>query len=201
MSKEAPGVRYAEIDRETKETRVQVVIDLDGGTKRDVLTGIGFFDHMLMQLAFHGHVDVGIAAEGDLEVDDHHTVEDVGIVLGRAFSRALDGNEGIVRYGSNHTVMDEALVLVALDISGRGILVFDVPFKREMIGDLSTECIREFFRAFCMHAGINLHIRKISGENDHHICEAIFKGVGKALHAATRRSERLGSTSTKGQRD
>jgi imidazoleglycerol-phosphate dehydratase len=201
VSKEAPGVRYAEIDRETKETRVQVVLDLDGGTRRDILTGIGFFDHMLAQLAFHGHIDVGVAAEGDLDVDDHHTVEDVGIVFGRAFATALDGNENIVRYGSNHTVMDDALVLVALDISGRGLLCYDAPFHREMLGDLSTECVREFFRAFCLHAGINMHIRKIAGENDHHVCEAIFKGAGKALHAATRRTERLGSNSTKGHRD
>ncbi len=201
MSKETPGIRYAEVERETKETRVQVVLDLDGGTRRDILTGIGFFDHMLTQLAFHGHIDIGIAAEGDLEIDDHHTVEDVGIVFGKAIAKALDGNEGIVRYGSNHTVMDDALILVALDISGRGVLGYDVPFRREMVGDLSTECVREFFRAFAMHSGINLHIRKIAGENDHHVCEAIFKGVGKALHAATRRSERLGSNSTKGNRD
>jgi imidazoleglycerol-phosphate dehydratase len=201
VSKEAPGVRYAEVDRETKETRVQVVLDLDGGSRRDITTGIGFFDHMLTQLAFHGHIDVGVSAEGDLLIDDHHTVEDVGIVLGKAFARALDGNESIVRYSSNHTVMDEALVLIALDISGRGVLGFDVPFVRDQIGTLSTECIREFFRAFAMHSGITLHIRKIAGENDHHVCEAIFKGVGKALFVATRKAERLGSSSTKGQRD
>jgi imidazoleglycerol-phosphate dehydratase len=200
MSKGAPGVRYAEIYRETSETRIQVVLDLDGGTRRDISTGIGFFDHMLQQLAFHGQVDIGVAVEGDLNIDDHHTVEDVGIVLGQALSQAL-GDEPIERYGSNHTPMDEALALIALDISGRGILGFDVEWRREKIGELSTECIREFFRALSAHAGITLHIRKIAGENDHHVCEAIFKGFGRALFQATRASDRRGATSTKGSRD
>ncbi|HLK17106.1 MAG TPA: imidazoleglycerol-phosphate dehydratase HisB [Fimbriimonadaceae bacterium] len=201
MSKTAPGVRYAEVERETKETRVQVVIDLDGGTRRDILTGVGFFDHMLAQLAFHGQFDVGISAEGDLEIDDHHTVEDVGIVLGQAIRQALDIDSSIVRYGSNATPMDEALVLVALDISGRGLLVFDVEFKRESIGELSTECIREFVRALTTHAGITLHIKKLAGDNDHHVCEALFKGLGRALFEATRKVDRKGSSSTKGKID
>src|SRR4051794_27088000 len=131
MSKNAPGVRYAEVYRETGETRVQVVLDLDGGSRRDISTGVGFFDHMLQQLAFHGHIDLGVSAEGDLHIDDHHTVEDVGIVLGQALVQALDGGEAIARYGSNHTPMDEALVLAAVDISGRGMLTWDVPFVRE----------------------------------------------------------------------
>ncbi|MDR3692920.1 MAG: imidazoleglycerol-phosphate dehydratase HisB [Fimbriimonas sp.] len=201
MSKDAPGVRYAEIYRETAETRIQVVLDLDGGTRRDITTGIGFFDHMLSQLAFHGQFDIGISAEGDLEVDDHHTAEDVGIVLGKALAQALDQSDPIVRYGSNHTPMDEALVLVAVDFSGRGGLFYEVAFTRDKIGELSTECIREFFRALCAHSGITLHIRKIAGENNHHICEAMFKGFGLAMHQATRRSERRGSSSTKGSRD
>jgi imidazoleglycerol-phosphate dehydratase len=201
MSKSTPGVRYAEIDRETNETRVQVVLDLDGGTRRDVLTGIAFFDHMLAQFAFHGQFNVGISAEGDLEVDDHHTVEDVGIVLGQALRQALEAEQSIVRYGSNMTPMDEALVMVALDLSGRGVLVYDVPFVRASIGELSTECVREFLRAFAMHAGITLHVRKIAGENDHHICEAIFKGLGRALYEATRPIDRKGSSSTKGSID
>lgn len=201
MSKTAPGVRYAEVERETKETRVQVVIDLDGGTRRDILTGVGFFDHMLAQLAFHGQFDVGISAEGDLEIDDHHTVEDVGIVLGRAIRQALDTDASITRYASNMTPMDEALVLVAVDISGRGILCYDVEFKRDAVGDLSTECVKEFLRAFSSHAGITLHVRKLAGENDHHVCEALFKGLGRALLEATRKVDRRGTSSTKGKID
>jgi imidazoleglycerol-phosphate dehydratase len=194
-------VRYAEVYRETAETRVQVVMDLDGGTRQDITTGIGFFDHMLAQLAFHGYVDLGISVEGDLKVDDHHTVEDVGIVLGQAMHQALDSDLGIQRYANNTTPMDEALVLVALDISGRGGLYYDVEFKREKIGDLSTENVREFLRAFSSHAHLTLHVRKLAGENDHHICEAIFKGLGRAIHEATLHKERRGSSSTKGSRD
>lgn len=201
MSKNPPGVRYAEVYRETAETRVQVVLDLDGGTRRDVSTGIGFFDHMITQLAFHGRMDIGLQAEGDLQIDDHHTMEDVGIVMGQAIANAIDNSDPIERFASCHTVMDEALVLVAMDVSGRGMLSFDVPFKREQIGEMSTENVREFFRALTMHSGISLHIRKIAGENDHHICEAMFKGFGIALHCATRKAERRGSSSTKGKRD
>jgi len=200
MSKGTPGVRYAEVYRETSETRIQVVLDLDGGTRRDIGTGIGFFDHMLQQLAFHGQIDVGVGAEGDLHIDDHHTVEDVGMVLGQALNQAL-GNEAIERYADNHTPMDEALVLVAVDISGRGISTFSVDWTREKIGDLSTECVKEFFRALAQHSGITIHIRKITGENDHHVCEAIFKGFGRALYRATRKSDRRGASSTKGSRD
>lgn len=201
MSKTAQGVRYAELDRETSETHIQVVLDLDGGTRRDILTGIGFFDHMLELFAFHGQVDIGIGAEGDLEVDDHHTVEDTGIVLGKAIREALAAGDAIIRYGSSYLPMDEALVLVAMDVSGRGQLHWDVEFKREKIGDLSTENVREFFRALTAHSGITLHVRKITGDNDHHICEAIFKGFGVALNQATRVSERRNSNSTKGKQD
>ncbi len=201
MNKNSPGVRYAELDRDTNETHIQVVLDLDGGSRRDILTGIGFFDHMLELFAFHGQVDVGLGAEGDLEVDDHHTVEDTGIVLGKAIREALAAGDAIVRYSSCHLPMDEALVLIAMDISGRGQLYWDVEFKRERIGDLATENVREFFRALTAHAGMTLHIRKIAGENDHHICEAIFKGFGLALHDATRIAERRNANSTKGKQD
>jgi imidazoleglycerol-phosphate dehydratase len=200
MSKSPRGVRYGEVSRETAETRIEVVIDLDGGTRRDISTGIGFFDHMLTQVAFHGQFDLGLVCEGDLQIDDHHSVEDCGILLGQALRQAIK-EEPIQRYASNHTPMDEALVLVALDISGRAGLGFDVDFKREKIGELSTECIREFFRAFTAHSMVTLHIRKIAGENDHHIAEAIFKGFGRAIYEATRPTERRGSTSTKGTRD
>lgn len=199
MSKTALGVRFAEVDRETKETRIHMVLDLDGGTKQDISTGIGFFDHMLHQLTFHGQFDIGIECEGDLHIDDHHTIEDVGIVLGQAFAEALDANSGIERYASIHLPMDEALVLVAVDISGRAGLFFDVDFKREKVGGMATECVHEFFRAFVAHAGITLHIRKITGSNDHHVIEGIFKGVGRALYAATRAVERRGGASTKGR--
>jgi len=200
MSSGTAGVRYAEIFRETKETRIQVVLDLDGGTRQDISTGIPFFDHMLHQLAFHGHFDLGIQAEGDLDIDDHHTVEDVGIVLGQAICEALD-QEPVRRYASNHTPMDEALVLAAVDISGRGVLGFNVPFRREQIGTLSTECIHEFFRALTAHSKITIHLHKIAGENDHHVCEAMFKAFGRALYEATRHTERRGGNSTKGKRD
>lgn len=199
MSKAAPGVRFAEVDRETKETRIHVVLDLDGGSKQDISTGIGFFDHMLQQLAFHGQFDVGIEAEGDLFIDDHHTVEDVGIVLGRAFHEALESNTGIERYGVAVVPMDEALIQAVVDISGRGGFYTDVEFKREQVGELSTECVREFWKSFAVNAGLTLHIRKIAGDNDHHVIEGMFKSVGRALHAATTRVERQGSTSTKGR--
>ncbi len=200
MSKEAPGVRFAEVSRETKETRVEVVLDLDGGTRQDISTGVGFFDHMLQQSAFHGLFDVGIQAEGDLFIDDHHTVEDVGIVLGQAIHRALEKNDGIVRYSSINLVMDDALILCAMDIGGRGALHYDIPFTREKIGDLSMENVKEFFKALAVNSGITLHLKKLSGENDHHVCEATFKAFGIALHQATRQSERRLSSSTKGKR-
>ena len=199
MSKSAPGVRYAEVERETSETHIQVVIDLDGGTRRDATTGIGFFDHLLQQFAFHGQIDLGIGAEGDLEVDEHHLVEDTGIVLGQAIAQALDQEEQVMRYGNNMTPMDDALVLVSIDISGRGNLFWDVPFARERIGDLATESVQEFFGAVARHAGITLHMRKIAGHNDHHLCIALFRGFGLALTQASKRLERK-SSSTKGTR-
>jgi len=201
MSQGAKGVRFAELFRESNETRVSVVLDLDGGTKQDITTGIGFLDHMLTLMAFHGCLDAGIKAEGDLHVDDHHTAEDVGIVLGRALREALAESEPIERFGDAAVPMDEALVLAALDFSGRGMLFFDHQFRREKLGELSTECIREFLRAFAAHAGMTLHVRVLAGANDHHIAEAIFKAVGLALHRATRRTDRPGSTSTKGTID
>ncbi len=195
------GVRYAEAERETSETHVRVVLDLDGGTRRDVATGIGFLDHMLQLLAFHGQFDLGVSAEGDLYIDDHHTVEDIGIVLGQALRQAIAASEQIQRYGSNNTPMDEALVMCAIDISGRAGCYFDVAFTRDRLGDLSTETIREFFRALTHHAAITVHIRKLAGDNDHHVCEACFKALGRALHEATRKIERRGPASTKGMID
>jgi len=198
MSKGTPGVRYAEVDRETKETKIHLVLDLDGGNRCDVSTGVAFFDHMLNQLAFHGRLDLGVTADGDLAVDDHHTVEDVGITLGLAIRKALVDSPGIVRYASCHVPMDDALVLAAVDMGGRGYLGWDVPFQREAIGSLSTENVREFFHAVAMNAGMNLHLQKVAGINDHHVCEAVFKAFGIALNQAVQRSDRKGPASTKG---
>lgn len=201
MSKEVPNVRYAEVERETKETRIQVVVDLDGGHRVDVQTGIPFFDHMLNAMAFYSGINLGVSCEGDLDVDDHHTVEDVGICIGRAIKDSLEGSDPIQRFGSIHAVMDESLALVALDISGRGMLTYDCVFTRERLGGLSTENVREFFRALAHHSGISLHIHRIASANDHHLCEAVFKGFGLALAQAVRRNESRLGVSTKGKKD
>jgi imidazoleglycerol-phosphate dehydratase len=198
MSKSPSSVRYAEVDRSTSETEIQVVLDLDGANKIEVSTGIGFLDHMLQLFAYHSRISLGIKAEGDYGVDDHHTAEDVGICLGQALRKALYNSGGIERYGQSLLPMDEALVLVALDISGRGVLGFEVAWKRERLGSLATENVREFLRAFTSHAGVTLHVRKLAGENDHHVCEAIFKGLGRALRAAIEPTGRGDATSTKG---
>jgi imidazoleglycerol-phosphate dehydratase len=200
MSNTAPGVRYGEFERETAETRVRVALDFDGGHQRKISTGIGFFDHMLELFAFHGRLDIGIQCEGDRHVDDHHTIEDVGIVLGQAINHALsDPTFRIQRYADNHTPMDEALVLCAVDICGRSNLVFDVPFTREKIGEMSTECVEEFFKSVTRTGNFTLHLRKICGTNEHHIVEACFKAFGRALHDAVEVIDRTsGPASTKG---
>ncbi|MBL8068289.1 MAG: imidazoleglycerol-phosphate dehydratase HisB [Armatimonadetes bacterium] len=189
--------RTAEIRRETAETQISVALNLDRATGTQIETGIGFLDHMLEQFAFHGRFGLQISCQGDLAVDDHHTVEDVGIALGQAIKSAL-GMSPVERFGSLHAPMDDALMLVAMDISGRAFLGFEATFMREMLGELSTECIREFFRALTAHSGITLHIRQEAGFNEHHLCEALFKGFGVALHRATRAVERPGVSSTKG---
>jgi imidazoleglycerol-phosphate dehydratase len=201
MSEGTPGVRYAEIFRESEEARVQVVLDLDGGTRQDVLTGIGFFDHLLTHFARHGYINLGVSAEGDLEVDEHHTVEEVGLVLGQAISEALAGGEPVERVGHAVVPVDDALVLVAVEIGGGGGLYADLPFRRERIGELSTECVRQFFHRVALHSQMTVHVRKLAGENDHHVCEAAFNAFGRALHLATRTSERRSSKSGKGKRD
>jgi imidazoleglycerol-phosphate dehydratase len=200
MSKNTPGVRYAEVDRETAGTSVRVVLDLDGGNRQDIATGIGFFDHMLETFAFHGNLNIGIQAEGDLVVDDHHTIEEVGVVLGRAIREAL-GSGTIERFASEHLASDDALVLCAIDVCGNGYLQYEVNFKREKIGDMATEAIRPFFHAICFHSGITLHIREISSFNDHHLCEAVFKAFGRVLHKATRPNEKRNTNSIKGAVD
>ena len=201
MSKGTPGVRYAEVERETRATRVQVVLDLDGGSRRDISTGIHFFDHMLGELAFHGQMDIGVVAEGDLEVDDHHTAVDVGIVLGQAVAQAIDADDSIVRFGDATVPCEEALVAVAIDLNGQGSLYSDLAFERDRIGGLTGQSINEFFRAFAINAQITLHVRMLAGANDHHICEAAFKALGLSIRSAIERTDRRGSSASKGTRD
>lgn len=177
-------MRVSKINRETKETIIELGLDLDGQGKVDIDTGIGFIDHMLTLFAFHGDFDLVVKCKGDLVVDSHHTVEDLGIVLGNAFKEALGNKLGIVRYGSFSIVMDEALVTTNLDISGRPFLVYNADVDVPQLGNYDTEMTEEFFRAFVNQAGITLHINKIYGKNTHHIIEAIFKSVARALKIA-----------------
>ncbi len=192
--------RRAEIVRETKETRIRVELNLDGQGNVEVATGIPFFDHMLSMVGKHGLIDLDIAAEGDLEVDGHHTVEDVGICLGQALKDALGDRKGIRRYGSSLMPMDETLVLVALDISGRPYLVYDVDLPVEIIGTYDTALTVEFLQAFITSAGITLHVKMLAGKNAHHMVEAIFKGLAKALLEAVDINPRIADVipSTKG---
>ncbi|MGE0751985.1 MAG: imidazoleglycerol-phosphate dehydratase HisB [Variibacter sp.] len=177
-------MRKADIRRTTKETDVEVAIDLDGTGAADIATGIGFFDHMLDLLARHSRIDMKVKAKGDLHIDQHHTTEDVGIALGQAVRRALGDMKGVTRYADVHLPMDEALTRVALDISGRPFLVFKAEFARDKVGEFDTELVREWFQAFAMNAGITLHVATLYGSNDHHIAESCFKGLARALRLA-----------------
>lgn len=177
-------MRKASIDRNTKETQIATEINLDGTGLYDVATGIGFLDHMLEQLAKHSLIDIRLRAKGDLHVDQHHTAEDSGIVLGQAVAKALGDKRGITRYASAYLPMDEALTRVALDISGRPYLIWKVAFPTQKIGEMDTELFREFFQAFAQNAGITLHIENLYGQNSHHIAETCYKGLAKALRAA-----------------
>ena len=179
-------MRRGETERSTKETEIRCVWDLDGSGEGDSDTGIGFFDHMIELLAFHSGTDLSLQADGDLDVDDHHTIEDCGIAMGKAFREAIEDRKGIARYGSFTLPMDEALASVNLDISGRPYLVFDCQFARESIGMMATEMVEEFMRAFAFNAGITLHVRLLYGTNDHHKAEAIFKALGHALKEAVK---------------
>ena len=176
--------RECSINRNTNETKIQLKINLDGDGKSNIKTGIGFFDHMLDLMAFHSGIDLEVIAHGDLDVCDHHTVEDVGIILGQAFKEALGEKVGIKRYGSFFIPMDETLSQVSLDISGRAFLVFQGEFKRDTVGTFATEMTEEFFRAFAFNSGITLHARILYGSNDHHKIEALFKALGRALREA-----------------
>jgi len=191
--------RSASITRETRETQITVTLDLDGGGKVAVSTGVPFFDHMLDAFGRHGLFDLTVDAKGDLEIDAHHTVEDVGIVLGQAIAQALADKSGITRYGSSTLPMDEALVLAAIDISGRGALYYDVSLPIEIIGTFDTTLAKEFFTALATNAGITLHVGTLAGDNAHHIIEAAFKAVARALAAAVALDPRVsGVPSTKG---
>jgi imidazoleglycerol-phosphate dehydratase len=177
-------MRTASIKRKTKETDVEVEINLDGTGAADISTGIGFFDHMLDLLARHSRIDMTVRAKGDLHIDHHHTTEDVGIALGAAVKQALGDMKGITRYAGLHMPMDEALTRVAIDISGRPFLVFKAEFARDKVGTFDTELVREWFQAFAMNAGITLHVETLYGTNDHHISESCFKGLARVLRAA-----------------
>jgi imidazoleglycerol-phosphate dehydratase len=192
--------RIAAVDRQTSETRIRVAINLDGNGAARLATGIGFFDHMLDQIARHGLIDLDIACEGDLHIDGHHTVEDVGITVGQAFARAVGDKKGIRRYGHAYVPLDEALSRVVVDFSGRPGLHMDVGFTSGMIGQLDTQLVFEFFQGFVNHAGVTLHIDNLKGINAHHQCETIFKAFARALRMALERDPRLGDAipSTKG---
>ena len=191
-------MRKGAIVRKTKETSVEVGVDLDGSGAADVSTGVGFFDHMLDQLARHSLIDLTIRAAGDRHIDDHHTVEDVGIAVGQALAKALGDKRGLTRYADCLLPMDETLTRVALDVSGRPFLVFKTEFPTERIGAFDTELVREFFQALAGNAGLTLHIETLYGLNSHHIAESCFKGVARALRDAVaidpRQSERVPST-------
>ena len=177
-------MREAKIARKTKETSIEVAVNLDGGGVYEVSTGIGFLDHMLEQLSRHSLIDLNVKAKGDIHIDFHHTTEDTAIAIGQAVSEALGERTGIVRYGSALVPMDETLTRVALDASNRPYLIWRVSFARPKIGDMDTELFKEWFQAFSQHAGVTLHIENLYGENSHHIVESCFKGLARSLRAA-----------------
>ena len=193
-------MRSARIERKTTETEIAVEIALDGTGRHEMRTGVGFFDHMLDQLARHALIDLTVEAEGDTHIDDHHTVEDVGIAIGQALAKALGDKRGIRRYGSCHLPMDDAQVRAALDLSARPFLIWNVAFPTEKIGSFDCELVREFFQALATHGGITLHVDQLHGFNSHHIAEAAFKAVARALREAVEPDPRKGDAipSTKG---
>ena len=192
--------RKSKTSRTTTETDINVKLNLDGKGSYILETGVPFLDHMLALWARHGMFDLDVAAQGDTGIDDHHTVEDIGICLGEAISQALGDKSGIKRYGTAFAPMDEALAMVVVDISGRAFLAFDVPMPAAKVGDFDTELVEEFLRALANHADITLHVRLLQGKNTHHVIEAVFKGLGRAMKEAVTIDERIeGILSTKGQ--
>ena len=191
--------RTATVERNTKETQIKITLNLDGSGKADIHTGVGFFDHMLNGFARHGLFDLTVSVTGDLEVDCHHSIEDAGIVLGTAIKEAIGDKKGIRRYGSLLLPMDETLAMCAIDLSGRPYLVFDADFKGEKCGEMDTQMAKEFFYAISYSAAMNLHLKCLYGDNDHHKMEAMFKAFGKALDQATQPDPRIVDVlSTKG---
>ena len=192
-------MRVATITRTTAETEIRVSMDLDGSGQSHIRSGIGFFDHMLTLFAKHGGFDLVVECHGDIEVDGHHSVEDIGIVLGQVFAKCTADKNGMARYGSWLLPMDETLIMATVDISGRPYLVYDAPVDAPMIGAYDTELTEEFLRAFVVHAGITLHVKKVHGKNAHHIVEGIFKALGRVMRQATRIDSAIqGVLSTKG---
>ena len=179
-------MRNATIERTTKETAISLALTLEGSGKNEIASGCGFLDHMLTLFAVHGRFDIALSCKGDTDVDDHHTVEDIGIALGEAFKAALGDKRGITRYGSIILPMDEALILAAVDISGRGMLVYDMPIPTEKVGSFDTELVKEFLIAFTRKAEITLHVKELAGENSHHIIEGCFKALARALRTAVK---------------
>ncbi len=192
--------RTAKVNRQTKETQIEAVIDLDGTGQFDVSTGIGFLDHMIEQLARHSLIDITLKAKGDLHIDFHHTTEDSGIVLGQAVAEALGERRGITRYADCHLAMDETLTRAAIDVSGRPFLVWDVTFPTPKVGDMDTELFREWFQAFAQNAGITVHVANLYGVNSHHIAETCFKALARTLRTGLEIDQRQGDRvpSTKG---
>lgn len=192
-------MRKAEITRNTYETKINISLNIDGEGNHNIDTGIGFFDHMLTHISKHGFIDLIVKAVGDINVDSHHTIEDVGIAFGKALNTAIGDKKGIKRFAHFILPMEEALVLCALDISGRPYFAFDCNFTVPKLGEMDTEMVEEFFRAVCINAGLNLHIKVLDGKNNHHIAEAIFKCFARVIDIATSYDERIdGVLSTKG---
>ena len=193
-------MRTATVNRKTNETEIKVVLNIDGTGKTKLNTGVGFFDHMLHHIAVHGLFDLTVEAQGDLHIDAHHTVEDVAIVIGQAFDQALDKRQGITRMGSAYVPMDEALARVVIDLSGRPYCVFNAPFVAPMLGTMPTAMVQHVFESLSVHAKMNLHAQVLYGRDDHHMAEALFKALGRALDEATRLDPRRGGVpSTKGK--
>ncbi|MGZ8254078.1 MAG: imidazoleglycerol-phosphate dehydratase HisB [Burkholderiaceae bacterium] len=195
-----PASRRAEVVRNTKETQIRVAVDLAGTGRSELATGIGFFDHMLEQIARHGLIDLVVQAKGDLHIDGHHTVEDVGITFGQAFARAVGDKAGVRRYGHAYVPLDEALSRVVVDLSGRPELIWNVRFTRAMIGEFDVDLAHEFFQGFVNHALVTLHVDNLRGDNAHHQCETVFKSFARALRMAVEMDPRAAGTipSTKG---